>query len=425
MRTIVFLMLPFPSHILPTFTFAKGWQNKGYKVIFTGIENLKNLVEDQGFEFYDFHYGSEYKISSFLVFGGLSLKTYADKSFLRQRYKEFYSSQLAIENLVLAYQPIHVYIDEHLAEYYFFFKRFSNNISILNTKLSTQYSKGISPLNSTFEPNGTWYSNIACNLLWLKEIVKIRGQELLQKLAFGGADEIYFWKRFCKKYQLDWANEIALNHSMYRSIETVQTIILSPEKLEFVFNEKPSNVIYYHNPLERNELKYITESYKKLVDEIEHNKKIGNYKIVYCAFGTLSEIYSEDVINFLIQLRKSLINQDNILLIISKGNLGLPFDSHENIKIFQYLPQIDFLKYVDVMITHGGLGSVKECLDAGVPMYVIPVNQKTDQNGNAVRIEKNGLGLRGVLKKETEEQIKDKISKLINLKQLNISANLS
>lgn len=406
-------MLPFPSHILPTFALAKDWQNKSYKVVFTGTENLKNLVEEEGFEFYGFQYGSEYNISSFLAFGGLLLKTYADKSFLRQRYREFYITQLSIESLILAYQPTHVYVDEHLAEYYFFLKRLNSNISILNTKLSTQYSKGTPPLNSTFEPNGTWYSDTICDLLWLKEIVKIRGQELLQKVAFWGADEIYFWKRFSQKYQLDWANEIALNHSMYRSIKTVQTIILSPEKLEFIVNKKPSNVIYFHNPSERNELKYITENYKKLVEEIEHYKKIEGYKIVYCAFGTMSEMYLRNVTNFFVKLKNSLINQDKILLIISKGNLNLPFDSHANIKVFQYLPQIDFLKYVDVMITHGGLGSVKECLDAGVPMYVIPVNQKTDQNGNAARINTNNMGLKGVLKKESETQIRDKISQLI------------
>jgi zeaxanthin glucosyltransferase len=425
MKTILFLMLPFPSHIIPTFTFAKEWQKKGYRVVFTGTENLQDLVVDEGFEFHEFQYISEYNISSVLAFCGLLLKTYADKSFLKQRYREFYSSQLAIESLALTYQPTHVYIDEHFAEYYFFFKKFDTTISIINTKLSTQYSKGIPPLNSTFEPNGTWYSNIVCDLLWMKHLLRNRSQELLQKIAFGGADEIYFWKRFCYKHQWDWANEVAFNHSFYRSVKTIQTIILSPKRLEFGFKKESTNEVYFHKPLRRNEVKYMTESYKKVIDEIELKKCTEGFKVVYCAFGTLSEMESGDVITFFTKLKNSLIKEEKLLLVISKGNLELPFDSHENLRVFQYIPQIDFLQCTDVMITHGGLGSVKECLDANVPMYVIPLNQKTDQNGNAVRINANGVGIKGVLKKESEEQIRDKIFQLINRKQSEFTRDLS
>ena len=61
-----------------------------------------------------------------------------DKSFTKARYKEFYSSQLATEQLIKIYKPEKVFIDEHISEYYFFLKKYEAEIIIINTKLSTK-----------------------------------------------------------------------------------------------------------------------------------------------------------------------------------------------------------------------------------------------------------------------------------------------
>jgi UDP:flavonoid glycosyltransferase YjiC (YdhE family) len=44
------------------------------------------------------------------------------------------------------------------------------------------------------------------------------------------------------------------------------------------------------------------------------------------------------------------------------------------------------------MVTHGGLGSVKECIAHGVPMVVVPL--AVDQHDNAARVEYHGIGMR-------------------------------
>jgi MGT family glycosyltransferase len=55
-----------------------------------------------------------------------------------------------------------------------------------------------------------------------------------------------------------------------------------------------------------------------------------------------------------------------------------------HVRLERYLPHALLLPRCDLVITHGGYGSVMACLDAGVPMVVIPL-AGGDQAGNANR----------------------------------------
>ncbi len=57
----------------------------------------------------------------------------------------------------------------------------------------------------------------------------------------------------------------------------------------------------------------------------------------------------------------------------------------------RHLPQVAWLHHTDVLITHGGNGSVTEAATAGVPMVVLPFS--TDQFAGAAAIERAGLGV--------------------------------
>ena len=56
----------------------------------------------------------------------------------------------------------------------------------------------------------------------------------------------------------------------------------------------------------------------------------------------------------------------------------------------RHVPQVVWLQHTDVLITHGGNGSVTEAAAAGVPMVVLPFS--TDQFAGAAAIERAGLG---------------------------------
>jgi zeaxanthin glucosyltransferase len=61
-----------------------------------------------------------------------------------------------------------------------------------------------------------------------------------------------------------------------------------------------------------------------------------------------------------------------------------------------WAPQLELLGRAAVMVTHAGLGTVKECILCGVPMVVFPIDN--DQPGNARRVVHHGLGVGGDLR---------------------------
>lgn len=64
---------------------------------------------------------------------------------------------------------------------------------------------------------------------------------------------------------------------------------------------------------------------------------------------------------------------------------------------------MELLKRASVMITHGGLGTVKECIVTGVPMIAFPFAY--DQRGNSARIVHHGIGARGDRRKATAASV--------------------
>jgi zeaxanthin glucosyltransferase len=82
-----------------------------------------------------------------------------------------------------------------------------------------------------------------------------------------------------------------------------------------------------------------------------------------------------------------------------------------HIHTFAYVPQTYLLGYCSVFITHGGINSIKESIQAAVPMLVIPLD--VDQPGNAAKVVHKGLGLAAYIAKETTESLKAKLEALL------------
>lgn len=65
-------------------------------------------------------------------------------------------------------------------------------------------------------------------------------------------------------------------------------------------------------------------------------------------------------------------------------------DIPDNFSIHQRVPQLEILKKAELFITHGGMNSTMEGLNAGVPLVAVP--QMPEQEITARRVEELGLG---------------------------------
>jgi zeaxanthin glucosyltransferase len=263
-------------------------------------------------------------------------------------------------------------------------------------------------------PKDNWWSVAICELLWIQNLLRLKTKEVVFKIAFLGGDEISFWKRFCKKHGWNWKENMDWNHSLGRCVKNIDTIILAPEILEFKSRTKLKHETHFHQRIVRNENRFFTDEYLNLVREIEVKRTNPKLRLVYCTFGTQNALFENAACGFFDKLIDCVVNEPDIFLVISKTDKALLKYNSENIRTFPFIPNLHFLQYTDVVISHGGLGTIKECIDAQVPMIIYPLNVNTDQVSNANRIQYLGLGLAGNFKTATVNSIRKKIYTIFN-----------
>ena len=410
---VLFIMLPFPSHYLACFPYAKTLLREGKLVIFTGSVNQKKIVEAEGFSFREVTYTSEYTITSFKIFIALLLQSIFDKTAFVKRFKAWLNSVRTMDVVLQTTSPVKVYMDDHLWHYYPMILKRCPSIEIINTKLSTKKSVAIPPLDSSFIPKSSFLSQVICEILWFNHLMRLRIRESLVRVAHLNRDEDYFTERLAKKLGLDLSKLIDRRNCFYRGLRGVKVLVLAPRSLEFPHKLLKPNEYYLDVPIDRNEEHLFSRQYIDFASESKVLKTEGK-KIIYCSFGTLGYINEKRVTKFAHLLFSILEREKNWHLIFSTG--GIRFERiPRNVVLFDQVPQLSLLKNCNLMITHGGLTSIKECIQNGVPMLVYPLNEKVDQKGNAARVNFHGLGLRGNISSDSLENTWKKITSLLQV----------
>ncbi len=115
--------------------------------------------------------------------------------------------------------------------------------------------------------------------------------------------------------------------------------------------------------------------------------------LIYCSLGTHSYMFEGHKRLFQISIDALKMKPDWQMVIMLGAHLKAD-DFHSippNVLVANRVPQIELLKRVSIMVNHGGLGSIKECILFGVPMIIFPYIN--DQPLNAARVAYHGLGL--------------------------------
>jgi zeaxanthin glucosyltransferase len=416
MKTALFIMLPVISHYNACFGLAASLREQGDRVVFTGTPDLRDHVEREGFEFASMRYMEEYFIPNARVALGLFVKSRVDKIFLFRRYREFWNSVLAFKHVHVAIAPDTVYLDEHLNHYYFLLESTERNVVLLNTKLPTRRAAGIPPLTCTvpFRQNG--YYRVYADLLWNLFSLRRNLLSKLQTIVLNGRDDSFFLSRCATRNGLDYDRQLRRENALYVSIKNVEIIHLCPRLLEYDWYKlsEGERLAYYPYHRKSTPMPGQTALWNDLLQLIEDQKRQGRF-ILYASLGTLSDLNAQAGIGFLHRLIESIGKMADTYLIISAGRLarflneGLPV----NVSLYEGVPQPELLAHCDLMITHGGMNSICDCLTAGVPMLVYPLNLKSDQPGNAAHIVAKGWGLTGNLRRDSILEIGSKVQQLV------------
>jgi UDP:flavonoid glycosyltransferase YjiC (YdhE family) len=187
-----------------------------------------------------------------------------------------------------------------------------------------------------------------------------------------------------------------------------RTILLCPGELEipefYVAPERYAEASIY---LDRDELEFSWE----WLDP--------SRKLIYCSLGTQGSLYAE-ALDFIQAVLGAARQMPDHQFVISAGahfrSLEESGGSPANCRILATAPQTALLERSSAMISHGGLGGLKESIYFGVPNLVAPF--MNDQPLNATRVCHHGLGERTDPGTVTISLLQGAIERLLNDEEL-------
>jgi UDP:flavonoid glycosyltransferase YjiC (YdhE family) len=173
---------------------------------------------------------------------------------------------------------------------------------------------------------------------------------------------------------LDWEEPHAVH-------EEEPLIILCPELLEHPKFRYPRKHLFYAEPAIAPKLQ-IADIKAGTTDR----------PLILCTFGTQSLRHTRLAEHYRLVFSVAEQIGDCDFLLTTEYPQLLPDLHHRpiNLQIAPVIPQQTLLSRSAAFITHGGLGSIKESILAGVPMLVLP--SFGDQFFNAMRVRYHGIG---------------------------------
>src|SRR5215213_941971 len=135
--------------------------------------------------------------------------------------------------------------------------------------------------------------------------------------------------------------------------------------------------------------------------------------LIYCSLGSQSQncVGAQRFFQVVIDAMTALPGLQMILA------TGVHFNDDDferippNVLLLNHTPQLQILERADVVITHGGLNTIREALVFGVPMVVFP--SFGEQPMNAGRVVHHGLGVSGNMLSVTAEQARTLIERVM------------
>lgn len=135
--------------------------------------------------------------------------------------------------------------------------------------------------------------------------------------------------------------------------------------------------------------------------------------VIYASLGTHSAEYKwlNKFIDTLIDLAKQRRDYYFIINIGKGGKVKQLEPSLDNVRLAPFFPQLAVLQKSDLVITNGGLGTLKEAIMEVVPMLVCPC--RWDQFGNAARVKFHGIGETCSIKRISVKRLSVMLDKML------------
>lgn len=396
---IVFVGLPEAGHLLPTFRIARTLHERGHRVRYLVPPDLRSLVESQGLaveSWFDDLHPSGYRDAE------AAMNVVARRRAITARHRAMIHTLLADRGPAaeLLTRPADLlFVDVAMPHLALWAARRRVPFVVVSTSLPQTRDEVVAPQRSLTGPAGTAEERHQVRSEWRRFMLKRRVSALAAGVI-GATPPYALIERMARQIGLP-DGRLDTAASFLPQVTGVPELVLCPQPFDFV----------RHTPTTR----HYVESWDPTRVQVPAAPLDlpADAQVLYCSLG--SQVYRGEVtpafFRSVIDAVRARPERHLIMAVgdhLDPASLGaLP----ANVKVTRRAPQLDVLARADVMITHGGLGSVKECIMNAVPMLVVPL--AVDQPGNAARVRHHGLGLVGDVDTASARSIGDQLDLLL------------
>jgi zeaxanthin glucosyltransferase len=420
---ILILMAPEWASFFACFRFARELTNTGYQVSFVGIPEFKNSIQDHGFGFKVFDFNGIYKDRYYLNVqkdaenrkkqakqaekGRKPGKHQVSRLRARAHLKTHMSVLEEMGKFLKRENPDLVLLGPLMMDYVTAILKLKIPVLHLNFTLISPRSMKVPPVYSSIVPRSQ------LNLLSYLRNFMAWGRISVRNAVFNLKTRVMF--RFAHGFSsyFDLKKEVKKYGGKLLSTDTKPRLKVP----EFITCPKEFDFPFFGNSVKR---VYLGASVYTQRKEMPFNwGKIDKEKpIVYCTLGTTSVIY-----RYRPQLYKALIDvmgqRPELQLILQVGDqkeIGTFLPLPKNVFVYKWVPHMQVLPHVSVMVCHGGFGTVREAVNFGVPMIVFSAER--DDPGNCARVVFHNLGIKGNIKKVDSKIINNYIDRIFTDREL-------
>ena len=370
--TILFAMHYEAGHVLGTFNLAKQLRSRGHEIAYLSIPDFKELIENQSFRFVPF--------AEDIMPAGFNNRSFSGY-WSRRRYNESIFSRYmekltdgTLDRALQSVKPDLLICDPFLS--YVAIRAISLGIPAMHlfSSLFLYENPEIPPVITYMFPRSRIATLMAWKYMFLrffffKKLKNIFTAEFRHPARMHHLVDAYLQVARksgfpCIKDRTYRLNEIGFNLA-------VPDIVLCTRAFQFPGNI-PKQRIYLGNFVD----------YGRKDSQIELN--LDDRPVIYCSLGTAASTYPySDRFYGAVRKAGEMRRDWQFVLQISDEKKIRNYESTENLQILKWVPQLFLLKRASVTVTHGGLNSIMECVNSGVPMVIVPGLR--DQPGNAAR----------------------------------------
>ncbi len=409
-KTLLFDPFPAQGHVNAMLRLANKLGESDHIIIFIGHIEFAEKVRSAGYNYYI--------VDSFILIPEIKeiedrgLSGFVIGNIFKPRFKrlerELESKSLIYDGMMNALNPDLIFLDDYYPDKAFFYSKYGLPIVNIQTMLLPLRDKQIPPFQSGIIPSNSFLSYFSINIAWSWNKIFRDAMRIYSRLLTMGQTNL----RFLQKWFSDSGYTISRYRCFGLGIEEIQTLNLTPKSFDFPREKTGLNIFHFGYYPSANGEKIEDGRLARLLDHHQTDISDNKHLLVYCSLGTVTTQFQQRSTRFFNVILKVAVLYPNYRFVLSVGkefDISKLMHKPSNVGIFTHVPQQSLLPHVDIMITHGGFNTIRECIQAEVPMLVYPLTNKWDQPGNSARVVFHKIGLQGNIRKINTRSLKSKI----------------